>query len=83
MSTTEGLSMRESLVFSGVCLLISLIGFGIAAWAIVSGQIWVQGVDGLFLIIIGLLVALTFAINPLKEFKRLMKNDKSDTPKSK
>ncbi len=80
MLTLEGQSMRERLVVSSICMLIALIGVAIAGWAIVSGQIWAQGVEGLFLIIISLVVALFFAITPIMEIRRGL--FKGNQPKS-
>lgn len=70
MLTWEGQTMRERLIVNGLCLLIALAALGYAGWGLFTGQIWIQGVDGLFLILISLFIAFLFALNPLLEIKR-------------
>lgn len=62
--------MREILIINAVCLLIAAGALGVAVWALITGQVEVQGIDGLFLIFLCLLIALAFSINPLYEFRK-------------
>jgi len=70
MLNMEGSSMRELLIINGLCLLIAIGALGIAVWAVLSGQVLAQGVDGLFLVVICLLTAFTFALPPLRELRQ-------------
>lgn len=55
---------RESLIINLVLLLLAVGSLAVAVWTLISG--WMKaGTDDLFLILVSLLLALLFAINPL------------------
>jgi len=56
---------KESLVLNVICLVFSLAALAVAGYTVVTGQMFRTGVDGLFLTLMCLLLALVFAINPL------------------
>ncbi len=56
--------MKEQLIESAASALLALVALGVAAWALLSGQVRAQGVDGLFLIVICLLLAAAFSFVP-------------------
>jgi hypothetical protein len=70
MHMSEGQSMRELLVINGLCLLIAVGALGVVAWALITGQLETQGIDGLFLILMCLLIAFAFAVPPMKELRK-------------
>jgi uncharacterized membrane protein len=54
-------------VFCGIC---GLTAVGVAAWAVISGQISYQGIDGLFLLLVCLLIGLAFSVIPLQAVRK-------------
>jgi hypothetical protein len=55
---------RETLVINLVLILLSVGALAVAVWTLITG--WLRaGTDDLFLIMVSLLLALLFAINPL------------------
>jgi hypothetical protein len=62
--------MRERLIINALCLLIAIAAIGVAIWAVLSGQVIREGIDGLFLIVICLLIALAFSVSPMRELRR-------------
>jgi len=66
----EELGMREQLIINALCLLIAIGAIGVAVWAVLSEQVTTQGIDGLFLIVICLLIALAFSFSPMRELRR-------------
>lgn len=70
MVTMEERPMWEVIAINVLCLLVALGALGIVVWALVSGQAMNQGIDGLFLVIVCLLIAAAFSMGPLKELRR-------------
>jgi hypothetical protein len=62
--------MRQQIVFALLCLLIVLGALGFAGWTLVTGQIYRQGIDALFLVTVCLLIVLMFAPIPVGAFRR-------------
>ncbi len=62
--------MWHDILLAAFCAVCGLTAFGIAAWAVISGQIADQGVDGLFLLLVCLLIACTFSIIPLQAVRK-------------
>ena len=62
--------MRNQIIFNGLCLAITVGALGIAAWALFTGIIAQQGVDGLFLILVCLLIAFTFSLSPVQAIRQ-------------
>jgi len=62
--------MSELLIINALCLLIALGALGIALWAVISGQVMNQGLDGLFLVVICLFIAFAFILSPFRELRR-------------
>ena len=62
--------MWQQLIQTLLCGVIALGAAGVAVWALASGQVWEQGIDGLFLVIVCLLTALVFAPIPLEAARR-------------
>lgn len=52
--------MWEQLITSVLCLMLVVGGVAAMVWALVTGQVGEQGIDGLFLILIALIVAGAF-----------------------
>jgi hypothetical protein len=52
--------MREALMMKILCLVMVVGSLAVAAWALITGQVGEQGIDGLFLIFICLIVAGAF-----------------------
>ena len=61
--------MRNQIIFNGLCLAIALVALGVALYALVTGAIEQQGVDGLFLILVSLLIALCFSLPPVQALR--------------
>ena len=62
--------MWQQVILTALCWVMLLGAAGVAAWALASGQVWEQGIDGLFLVIVCLLIALVFAPIPLEAVRR-------------
>jgi hypothetical protein len=62
--------MRNKIIFNGLCLAITVGALGVAAWALFTGMIAQQGVDGLFLILVCLLIAFTFSLAPVQAIRQ-------------
>jgi hypothetical protein len=60
----------EIIVIHIVCLVLALGCLGVAGWAVVTGQLFKTGVDGLFLMLVCLLLALIFSIGPLQAIRQ-------------
>lgn len=60
----------ELLVLNVVSCLIALGALGVAGWVLVSGQIQRQGIDGLFLFLVCLLIAVAFSLSPIRQIRR-------------
>lgn len=60
----------EFLILEGASLLIAFGALAIAVWVLVSGQIQRQGIDGLFLFLVCLLIAVAFSVNPIRHFRQ-------------
>jgi hypothetical protein len=57
--------MKESLILNAICLVLALGALAVAVYNVITGQVMSTGVDGLFLTLMCLMLALVFAINPL------------------
>jgi hypothetical protein len=62
--------MWQEILINAFCALCGLIALGVAAWALISGKIAEQGLDGLFLVLICLLIAFAFSIIPLHAVRK-------------
>ncbi len=62
--------MRQQLILTVLCGVMALGAAGVAVWALASGQVWEQGIDGPFLVIVCLLTALVFAPIPFQAVRR-------------
>jgi hypothetical protein len=67
--------MREPLIESAVCALLALAALGLAIWALFTGQVSAQGVDGLFLIAVCLLIAAAFSFVPFQAIREGLLQD--------
>jgi hypothetical protein len=67
--------MRQEIIVNSFCLLIALGCVGAAVWALVTGQIGEQGIDGLFLLIVCLTIALIFSFIPLQAARQGLLRD--------
>jgi len=62
--------MWESIMLNALCLVLALSALGVAVWAVLSGQLFETGIDGLFLVLVCLLLAVVFLLNPLMAIRR-------------
>jgi hypothetical protein len=62
--------MKEIIMLNIVCLVLALGALGVAVWAVLSGQLFETGVDGLFLVLVCLLLAVIFSIIPLQAIRK-------------
>lgn len=62
--------MWQDIILNAFCAVCGLAAIGIAAWAVVSGQIADQGIDGLFLLVVCLLIAFAFSVIPLQAVRK-------------
>jgi hypothetical protein len=60
----------QRIALNTLCLLLALVALTAVAWALITGQAGEQGVDGLFLVIVGLFIALLFSIIPLQAIRQ-------------
>jgi hypothetical protein len=60
----------ELLILNVVSFLMALGALGVAVWVLVSGQIQSQGIDGLFLFLVCLLIAVAFSLSPIRQIRR-------------
>jgi hypothetical protein len=61
---------REDVILAACCLLIALGSLGVAAWFVISGRLSEQGVDGLFLLVVCLSLAASFAFVPMQAIRQ-------------
>ncbi len=57
--------MRQDLLINGLCLVLGLGLLGVAAWAVLSGEVAELGIDGLFLLAVCLVFVVAFLPGPL------------------
>jgi hypothetical protein len=74
--------MSGQILVNVLCILIAAGALATAAWALISGQLGEQGIDGLFLVAVCLVIALIFSMIPLEAVRRggwrnLLKRKKS------
>jgi hypothetical protein len=65
--------MWQEILLSAFCGLCVLVALGVAGWAIVSGQIAEQGLDGIFLLLVCLLIGLAFSAIPLQTVRKRLR----------
>lgn len=53
---------KETLMLNGLCIVLMLVSLGMAAWAPITTGL---SVDNIFMVVLGLSLALVFAINPV------------------
>ena len=58
--------MWHDLLLNGFCAVCALAAFAIAVWSLASGAISDEGIDGIFLLLVCLLVGVTFSWIPLQ-----------------
>ena len=56
--------MWQEIILNVFCAICGLAALGVAAAAVISGQIAAEGIDGLFLVMVCLLIALLFFGDP-------------------
>jgi len=61
---------RQDIVLNALCLLMVLVAIVVGGWLLVSGRAMREGVDGLFLLSMCLLMAAVFAPIPLQAIRR-------------
>lgn len=54
--------MKERVIVIAVCALIALGSMVVLAWALITGQVREQGLDGLFLLVTCLLLSAAFSL---------------------
>jgi hypothetical protein len=62
-------AIKEMLLINVISLVIALVSLGLAIWAVVSDR-FKGGIDDLFLVLAGALLALLFSIPPILTLKR-------------
>ena len=62
--------MRETIILNVFCAICGLAALGMAAAAVISGQIGAEGLDGLFLVLVCLLIASAFFVIPLQAVRK-------------
>ncbi len=62
--------MQERIISNAISLIIALGALVGAIWTLLSGQIQSQGVDGLFLFLVCLLMVVIFSWNPVRYIRR-------------
>jgi|GEM_PF-871435 len=62
-------AIKEMLLINVISLLIAVVSLGLAIWAMVSDR-FKGGIDDLFLVLAGTLLALLFSIPPILTIKR-------------
>lgn len=83
--------MREDVMVSVFCLLVVIGALAAAGWALFTGQVFEQGIDGLFLLVVCLGIAAAFCAPLAGPAKKLMQRKKAaaaapapqDVPKAK
>jgi len=58
-------STKENLILNAISLVLSIGSLAVAVWVVATGRMLETGIDGLFLVLVCLLLCLVFAINPL------------------
>ena len=53
-----------------VCVAASLLGLAVAVWVVITGQPVKEGIDGMFLLVVGLMFAVFFGLIPLQAIRR-------------
>jgi hypothetical protein len=61
--------MREQMAINAICAAVALGGLAAAGWTVITGQLSAQGLDALFLIVVGLTVAVLFGAVPLRTLR--------------
>ena len=62
--------MKEQLVINAISLLIALGALAAAVWTLFTGKIGREGIDGLFLVLVCLFLAATFALLPVQALRK-------------
>ena len=62
------------------CIAVSLGGLAVAAWVLVSGMPGREGIDAMFLLVIGLAFAAFFGVYPVRALRR--RKSAGNTPKT-
>lgn len=69
---------REDLLTTSVCLLLVVGALAVAAWALITGQVANEGLDGVFLLIVCATIALVFSVIPLRALRQLKRPRKTE-----
>lgn len=64
-----GDTIKETVIMNAISLAIALVSLGLALWTAVSSR-FRGGIDDLFLVLAGVLLALLFSIQPVLMLKR-------------
>ncbi|HSB18337.1 MAG TPA: hypothetical protein VLE22_28050 [Bryobacteraceae bacterium] len=64
------LTMWQQAIIYLLCLIVAVGSIGTALWALLTGQVGTEGMDGLFLIAVSLLFAFTFSLTPIQALRR-------------
>ena len=62
--------MWHDLLLNAFCAVCALVAFVIAVWSVASGAIADDGIDGIFLLLVCLLVAVTFSVIPMQAVRK-------------
>ncbi len=65
----------QRIALNALCLLLAFGALIGAAWALLTGQAGEQGIDGLFLVLVCLFMALLFSIIPLQAIRQGLLKD--------
>lgn len=63
-------TMWQQAIIYLLCLIVAVGSIGAALWALLTGQIGTEGMDGLFLIAVSLLFAFTFSLTSIQALRR-------------
>lgn len=63
-------TMWQQAIVYLLCLIVAGGSIAAALWALLTGQVGTEGMDGLFLIAVSLLFAFTFSLTPIQALRR-------------
>jgi hypothetical protein len=63
-------TMWQQAIIYLLCLIVALGSIGAALWALLTGQVETEGMDGLFLIAVSLVFVFAFSLAPIQALRR-------------
>jgi|FLYL01.1.fsa_nt_gi hypothetical protein len=69
-SEREAKAMKEQLIINAICLAIASGSLVVAVWTVAAGSVERLGIDGLFAVLVCLLLAAAFSLPPVLAYRR-------------